>query len=115
VVIPPEAGYAGADAFLELQERARLNGDRIEAGLAHSLARLDKSGEIRRFDVFADQVSDIAVREARSFDVFVALRVPARLGRPSAAIISSKRSWSDRVGMSFSSPALCRRGSASKG
>ena len=114
-MIPPEAGYAGADAFLELQERARLNGDRIEAGLAHSRARLDKSGEIRRFDVFADQVSDIAVREARSFDVFVALRVPARLGRPSAAIISSKRSWSDRVGMSFSSPALCRRGSASKG
>jgi hypothetical protein len=60
----------GATQAAELMRRAREGGDRIEAELLQRLARL----QMRRFDDFSDAISDIAVREARAADTFVALR-----------------------------------------
>jgi nucleotide-binding universal stress UspA family protein len=55
-------------------ERAREVGDKTEALLAKRLQQLDRPVEIRRFDVLADDIANIAAREARSADTFVALR-----------------------------------------
>src|ERR1700682_3673747 len=55
-------------------ERGREEGDEMEAALAKRLQMLDRAVEIRRFDVLADDVANIAAREARSADTFVALR-----------------------------------------
>ena len=46
----------------------------MEAALAKRLQMLDRAAEIRRFDILADDVANIAAREARSADTFVALR-----------------------------------------
>ena len=64
----------GATQAAELMRRAREVGDRIEAELLQRLARLQMPVEMRRFDDFSDAISDIAVREARAADTFVALR-----------------------------------------
>src|SRR3981081_4514337 len=55
-------------------ERAREAGDKTEALLSRRLAQLERPVEIRRFDVLADDIANIAAREARSADTFVALR-----------------------------------------
>ena len=54
--------------------RAREVGDKTEALLARRLAQLERPVEIRRFHVLADDNANIAAREARSADTFVALR-----------------------------------------
>src|SRR5258705_1431619 len=46
----------------------------MEAALAKRLQMLDRAVEIRRFDILAADVANIAAREARSADTFVALR-----------------------------------------
>ena len=66
-------GIAASQAA-EVMRRAREAGDRIEAELLQRLARLQMPVEMRRFDDFSDAISDIAVREARAADTFVALR-----------------------------------------
>jgi nucleotide-binding universal stress UspA family protein len=71
---PVEGDPAGIVREAELIDRAREAGDRMEAMLAKRLARLNHPVEIRRFDVFADDVANIASREARSADTFVAIR-----------------------------------------
>ncbi|MEA2986868.1 MAG: hypothetical protein QOD94_3122 [Alphaproteobacteria bacterium] len=76
-LIPPdeESGiYLG-----DLMEQTRTAGDKTEAALAKKLERLGKPTEIRRHDVFANLVADIAAREARAADVFVALRPNGRV------------------------------------
>jgi nucleotide-binding universal stress UspA family protein len=55
-------------------ERAREAGDKTEALLARRLALLERPVEIRRFDVLADDIANIAAREARCADTFVAVR-----------------------------------------
>jgi nucleotide-binding universal stress UspA family protein len=55
-------------------ERAREAGDKTEALLARRLSQLERPVEIRRFDVLADDIANIAAREARSADTFVAVR-----------------------------------------
>jgi hypothetical protein len=74
VPAPAEADVAGAALAADLRERAKEAGDRTEAILANRLARLNAPVEIRRFDILADDVANIAAREARSADTFVALR-----------------------------------------
>jgi nucleotide-binding universal stress UspA family protein len=69
-----DAGVAGSAAAADLVARARETGDRTEALLAKRLSQLDRPVEIRRFDILAADISDIAAREARSADTFVALR-----------------------------------------
>jgi nucleotide-binding universal stress UspA family protein len=69
-----DADVAASVASAELMERAREVGDKTEALLAKRLQQLDRPVEIRRFDVLADDIANIAAREARSADTFVALR-----------------------------------------
>jgi nucleotide-binding universal stress UspA family protein len=69
-----DAGVAGSAAVADLVARARETGDRTETLLAKRLSQLDRPVEIRRFDILAADISDIAAREARSADTFVALR-----------------------------------------
>jgi nucleotide-binding universal stress UspA family protein len=74
-LLPPvEGDPAGVVRAAELTEQAKEAGDKMEAMLANRLARLNYPVEIRRFDVFADNVANIASREARSADTFVAIR-----------------------------------------
>jgi nucleotide-binding universal stress UspA family protein len=69
-----DTDVAGSAAAADLVARARETGDRTEALLAKRLSQLDRPVEIRRFDILAADISDIAAREARSADTFVALR-----------------------------------------
>src|SRR5579862_1878202 len=64
-------GAAAAVAQAELLEKAREAGDLTEAKL---LKLLERPVEIRRFDALANDIADIAAREARTADTFVALR-----------------------------------------
>lgn len=58
----------------ELLEMARVAGDKTEEMLLKRLKLLDRSVEVRRFDVLADDIANVAAREARAADTFVALR-----------------------------------------
>src|SRR3981081_1328056 len=70
---PVDGDLSGA-LTAELMERAREAGDKTEALLARRLSQLERPVEIRRFDVLADDIANIAAREARSADTFVAVR-----------------------------------------
>jgi nucleotide-binding universal stress UspA family protein len=71
---PVDADVTGALATAELMNRAREAGNKTEALLAKRLKLLKRPVEIRRFDVLADDVANVATREARSADTFVAVR-----------------------------------------
>jgi nucleotide-binding universal stress UspA family protein len=71
---PVDGDVTGALTTAELMERAREAGDRTEELLARRLRQLERSVEIRRFDVMAGDVAEVAAREARCADTFVALR-----------------------------------------
>ena len=73
---------------VELINQAREAGDIIEDKLNDRLTRIRKRFELRRFDVFGDVVPDVAAREARSADTFVAIR-PNGGVEESARIIES--------------------------
>jgi nucleotide-binding universal stress UspA family protein len=70
----PLPGPVSGDATAELVDGARKAGDEIERLLAKRLQLLERPVELRRFDVLADDIANIAAREARSADTFVALR-----------------------------------------
>jgi nucleotide-binding universal stress UspA family protein len=70
----PLPGPVDGDATAEVVAHARKIGDETEAVLARRLQQLECTVEIRRFDVLADDIANIAAREARSADTFVALR-----------------------------------------
>jgi hypothetical protein len=87
----PIEGGSGAAVNAELLEKA---GDKTEAKLVKRLKLLDRPVEIRRFDVLANDIANIAAREARAADTFVALR-------PNGAMdpeVWSKAFSSDRAG-----------------
>jgi nucleotide-binding universal stress UspA family protein len=69
-----DGDVSGTLAASELMQRAREAGDTVEAKLIRRLKRLERPVEIRRFDVLADDIANIAVREAHAVDTFVALR-----------------------------------------
>src|SRR5688500_4547102 len=73
---------AGAVTAFEMLERARKAGDVVEAALRHRLARMQHPMELRRFDVPGAVVPDIAAREARAADAFVALRPESEMEDP---------------------------------
>src|ERR1700675_4867719 len=98
--IMPLPGAVEGDVTAELIEHARKAGDQTEALLARRLQQLERPVEIRRFDVLADDIANIAARQARSADSFVAVRPMARW-IPSGW---SKASCSDRAGTCSWSP-----------
>lgn len=67
-------GAIDAEITADILDQARKIGDQTEAALAKRLSLIDRPVEIRRFDVLADDVANVAAREARSADTFVALR-----------------------------------------
>jgi len=71
LLIPEEGGSV---ASVELLNRAREIGDETEARLERRLEDLQKPFELRRYDVLSDGAADVASREARAADAFVALR-----------------------------------------
>jgi len=72
--IVPDFDGPGAAQAAELLQLAKDVSDRIEADLTARLGELDYPAELRRFDVLPDEVVEVATREARSADTFVALR-----------------------------------------
>jgi hypothetical protein len=72
--VPVDGDIGGAITAAELMNRAREAGDKTETLLARRLRQLERPVEITRFDVLADDIANIAAREARSADTFVALR-----------------------------------------
>jgi nucleotide-binding universal stress UspA family protein len=74
-LLAPEAEDGiGAIRSVNLVQLAKEVGDKMETKLTQRLARLQKPVELRRFDGFIDAIADIAAREARTADTFVALR-----------------------------------------
>jgi nucleotide-binding universal stress UspA family protein len=73
VVIAAEDGV-GAIGAADLLRAAREAGDKMEARLHQRLDRLQKPVELRRFDILSDDTANVAAREARAADTFVALR-----------------------------------------
>jgi nucleotide-binding universal stress UspA family protein len=71
---PVDGDVAGALATAELMDRAHEAGNKTEALLTKRLKLLERPVEIRRFDVLAGDIANVAAREARSVDTFVALR-----------------------------------------
>jgi hypothetical protein len=71
----PVTGGVGALATADLIAQARETGNSVEAKLANRLKLIERPVEIRRFDVLADDIANVAAREARSADTFVALRL----------------------------------------
>jgi nucleotide-binding universal stress UspA family protein len=74
LLIPAEGDSAAAVESVQLVDRARVIGDKLEAKLRQRLARLQKPVDLRRFDTFGDTMAEVAAREARTADVFVAMR-----------------------------------------
>jgi nucleotide-binding universal stress UspA family protein len=70
-IIPEEASVVDSVGIVT---HAREAGDLVEAKLNNRLSQIHNQFELRRFDVFGDVIADIAAREARSADAFVALR-----------------------------------------
>ena len=64
----PIEGGSGAAVNAELLEKARGAGDKTEAKLVKRLKLLDRPVEIRRFDVLANDIANIAAREAGAAD-----------------------------------------------
>ena len=72
--IPIAEGLDGGVPETALLEKARAVGDLAEERIVQRLKLLDRPGGYWRFDVLADDIANIAVREARTADTFVALR-----------------------------------------
>ena len=81
LVIVPEDGIGAAQAA-QLLQKAREAADRMEARLTERLARLQRPMHLRRFDILQDAVGEVAAREARTADAFVALRPNGVRGEP---------------------------------
>jgi nucleotide-binding universal stress UspA family protein len=75
----PEPALADAsvsvDFWTPLLDAARERGRELESGLGKRLRDIDPSAEMRRFDVYAHEQAHVAAREARTADVFLALRL----------------------------------------
>src|SRR5258705_8620980 len=71
LLVPDEGGAINS---IELLNEARTIGDRIEAELSERLSQQHMPWDLRRYDVFSDAMAEIAAREARAADTFVAIR-----------------------------------------
>src|ERR1700733_1489336 len=72
----PLPGPVSGDATAELVDGARKAGDEIDRLLAMRLQLIERPVELRRFDVLADDITNIDAREARSADTFVETERP---------------------------------------
>ena len=82
--MPAEGVESSATRAVEMIDRARDNGDRIEQALSERLARLPRPSEVRRFDLFPAEIVDAAIHQARSADTFITARPNAEHAPPDA-------------------------------
>jgi hypothetical protein len=107
--LPADPEGAGIAQTALLVEEARAAGDKIAKLVTARLAQLGTLVEIRRFDIFADEISGVCAREARSADTFVALRSPSTSLRTFSSALEGTFSWfhqasgAKRVSRTFSS------------
>jgi nucleotide-binding universal stress UspA family protein len=75
-VIPfyPIADLSDPLVTTTILEAARANGDKIATELGRKLEELGRPTELRRIDAIAENIGLVAASEARSADVFVAIR-----------------------------------------
>ncbi len=66
--IVPEFGEASEEAHLLAKEA----GNAIENRLLAEMAELGAPAEVRRFDVFSEEIANVLARESRAADVFLA-------------------------------------------
>ena len=71
---PIEGDLTGALSIAALMDQAQASGDKIDKTIVDRLKRYDIAVEVRRFDILASDVADVAVREARCADTFVLIR-----------------------------------------
>lgn len=88
LIIPPDDGGVAAIESARLIEQARVAGDEIEAKIRQELAQLHRPVELRRFESFSDVAGEIAAREARTADVFVAIRPDSAAEEPEQLVES---------------------------
>jgi nucleotide-binding universal stress UspA family protein len=82
-VLPDPLNNAGANNAAKLLDDARRTGDAIEATALQRLSQLQRPTFLRRFDVTGDgDISDTALRLARTGDAFVALRPNGHSNEP---------------------------------
>jgi nucleotide-binding universal stress UspA family protein len=77
-VLPePTLGEAGVSVefWTRLLDQARQRGKEMETEVGKRLRAINPSAEVRRFDVYAHEQAHVAAREARTADVFLALRL----------------------------------------
>jgi nucleotide-binding universal stress UspA family protein len=67
-----EPGFVVADTVIQLEERARTEGEVVLARLKDRFARIDVPNEVRSILDFASDVPKLAASEARWADLFVA-------------------------------------------
>jgi nucleotide-binding universal stress UspA family protein len=73
----PIDAETGPGLIIKLLQDARAAGDVKQAVLTARLRKLSTPFEIRRYDVFSEDIADIVVREARTCDSVVSLRSDA--------------------------------------
>ncbi|MFN3348555.1 universal stress protein [Pseudorhodoplanes sp.] len=71
---PIDGDLTGAVGIAALMDQARASGGKMENVIADRLKRYDVTIELRRFDILASDIADVAVREARFADTFVLIR-----------------------------------------
>ena len=82
LIVPIEGDTVAAVEALKSMQYARAAGDRLEAVLIERLSQQQRPVDIRRIDVFSSVLGEIAAREARTADAFVALRPNGSLQEP---------------------------------
>jgi hypothetical protein len=68
---PMDGDLTGALTIAMLMDQARASGDKLQKTIVDRLKRYDVAIELRRFDILASDIADVAVREAQSADTFV--------------------------------------------
>lgn len=71
---PIDGDLTGAVGIAALMDQARASGGKMQNAIADRLKRYDVTIELRRFDILASDIADVAVREARCGDTFVLIR-----------------------------------------
>lgn len=72
-LIAYEAGATGVELAEDLLARAREAGDRIARVLGERLDKLVPRAELRRIDVYSNELAQVIARQTRWIDIFVAI------------------------------------------
>ncbi|MDJ1156689.1 universal stress protein [Chelatococcus sp. SYSU_G07232] len=74
MAVPVDGGVSAAAIMADVEREVRERGDGAHGVLVRRLERLAVPNELRRFDVFPGELASAVATQARSADLFVALR-----------------------------------------